>query len=61
MAADASRMYSKNLSEFLKLLAPKDRLDFDLQDEIVKATLVTCEGRIAHDPTRLALEHGGGA
>ncbi len=61
MAADASRMYSKNLSEFLKLLAPKDRLEFDLQDEIVKATLVTCEGRIAHDPTRLALEHGGGA
>lgn len=56
MAMDASRMYSKNLTEFLKLIAPEGELSLDLSDEIIAGTLLTHEGRIAHEPTRLMAE-----
>lgn len=61
MAGDASRMYSKNITEFLKLLCPKDQIEFNVEDEIVRGTLVTHNGKIVHEPIRLALERGGGA
>lgn len=60
-AVDASRMYSKNLTELLKLLMPKDVIEVNMEDEIIKATLVTSDGKILHDSTRMSLEHGGGA
>jgi NAD(P) transhydrogenase subunit alpha len=56
MAMDASRMYSKNLTEFLKLIAPEGELALDLSDEIIAGTLLTHEGRIVHEPTRLLAE-----
>jgi len=59
MAMDASRMYSKNIVSFLAILVGEDGLNLDLTDAIVKGTLVTHEGRIAHEVTRLALEMGG--
>jgi len=61
MAADASRMYSKNITEFLINLAPEGSMKLDLEDQIIRDTLVTVEGRVQHEPTRLALEKGGAA
>ncbi|HRF60881.1 MAG TPA: Re/Si-specific NAD(P)(+) transhydrogenase subunit alpha [Fimbriimonadaceae bacterium] len=59
MATDASRMYSKNVAELLLLLAPGGQMKLDLEDQILRETLVTHEGRIYHEPTRLSLEKGG--
>ncbi len=59
MAMDASRMYSRNLTEFLLNLAPEGELKLDMEDPIIHGTLVTHEGKIIHDPTRLLIEHGG--
>jgi NAD(P) transhydrogenase subunit alpha len=56
MASDASRMYSRNLVEFLSLLAPQGTLKLDMEDQILRETLVTHEGKVVHEPTRLALE-----
>lgn len=56
LAFDASRMYSKNICEFLFNLAPEGTMKLDLEDQIIRDTLVTHEGKIAHEPTRLKLE-----
>lgn len=56
MAADASKMYSKNITEFLLNLAPEGTLNIDLEDQIIRETLVTFDGRVHHEPTRLLLE-----
>jgi H+-translocating NAD(P) transhydrogenase subunit alpha len=50
IAVDASALYAKNLINFLPLLLEKDSqaLKFDLQDEIIKAVLLTREGGIIH-------------
>jgi NAD(P) transhydrogenase subunit alpha len=56
MALDASRMYSKNIVEFLTNLAPEGAIKLDLEDQIIRETMVTHEGKIAHEPTRLKLE-----
>src|SRR5262249_31828296 len=50
IAADASALYAKNLLSFLALLVDKEtkELKIDLNDEIVKGTLVTRNGEIVH-------------
>lgn len=59
MAFDASRMYSRNITEFLVNLAPEATLNLNMDDPIIRDTLVTHEGRVHHEPTRLLLEKGG--
>lgn len=52
----ASQMYARNLAAFLELLRGEDgglRLDFD--DEIVRESCITHEGRVIHGPSRAAL------
>lgn len=61
MAADASRMYSRNITEFLLNLAPEGELKMDMEDPIIHGTLVTHEGKVVHEHTRLLIEHGGPA
>ena len=56
VAYDASRMYSKNCCEFLLNLAPDGKLNLNLEDEIIRDTMVTHEGKITHEPTRLKIE-----
>lgn len=46
MAYDSSRMYSKNIIDFLLNLAPEGAIKLDLEDEIIRGTLVT-RGNIA--------------
>lgn len=60
MSTDASKMYSKNLTAFLEILVKEGQLNLDMEDEIVRGTLVTHGGKIVHESTRLALERDGG-
>ncbi len=43
----ASQMYSRNLTTFLTLLAKGGKLNVNLQDEIIRETLLTRDGEIA--------------
>lgn len=45
---DASQMYASNLTAFLKHLAPKGTLDLNLDDEIIRETLVTHGNQVVH-------------
>ncbi len=47
VAADSSALYARNVLDFLKLLFDADgKLKIDLDDDIVKACLVTSEGKL---------------
>jgi NAD(P) transhydrogenase subunit alpha len=47
--ADASALYARNLQAFVGLIVDKDgRLALDLEDEILKAALVTHDGAVVH-------------
>jgi H+-translocating NAD(P) transhydrogenase subunit alpha len=49
IAADASQLYARNLLSFLALIVDKEgRLAIDLNDEIIKATLLTRDGAIVN-------------
>jgi NAD(P) transhydrogenase subunit alpha len=50
VSGDASSLYARNLLNFLTLLIDKEtgRLDIDMEDEIVRGTLLTHEGQILH-------------
>jgi NAD(P) transhydrogenase subunit alpha len=49
VAADASALYARNLLSFASLLLNKEgALAPDLEDEILKAALLTREGRVVH-------------
>lgn len=61
MSSDASRMYSKNVTEFVKYLSKDGQITINLEDEIIRETLITHDGRIIHDPIRLAIESRGKA
>ena len=44
----ASQMYGSNVASFLKLLVKDGALDINLEDEIVRETLVTRDGQVAN-------------
>ena len=47
VAADASALYARNVLDFLKLVINKEgALHIDLEDDIVAACLVTCDGAV---------------
>ncbi len=49
LASHASQMYSRNVSAFLRELVDEDgKLRLDTDDEIIRGTLVTHEGRIVN-------------
>ena len=49
IAADASALYARNLTAFAALLLGADgKLELDLEDEILKAALITHGGKIVH-------------
>jgi NAD(P) transhydrogenase subunit alpha len=59
MAVHASQMYSKNMHSFLGLMIDKEgQLAMDFEDEIIKGTCITHEGRVAHEATRQLIEGG---
>ncbi len=49
---DASKMYAKNIVNFLKLFVNKEKqFHLNMEDEIIDACLVAAEGTIRHKPT----------
>jgi NAD(P) transhydrogenase subunit alpha len=57
-AADASRMWSKNVSEFVGLLVADGKIAPNFEDEILAASLITRDGQVAHEGARDALAGG---
>jgi NAD(P) transhydrogenase subunit alpha len=53
---EASQMYSKNVLAFLLNLVKDGQIELNLEDEIIKGTLVTQAGEIVHKRVREALE-----
>lgn len=51
IASDASKLFSKNVFNFIELLASKEKgsIAIDLEDEIVKTTLVTHRNAVTND------------
>lgn len=49
IAADASALYARNLTSFLGLLIKEGVLSVDLEEEILKAAVVTHGGQITHE------------
>jgi NAD(P) transhydrogenase subunit alpha len=50
LAADTSQLYARNVLNFLELLIDKEtkELAIDMDDEIIKGTLVTRDGAVVH-------------
>jgi len=49
IAADASALYARNLTAFLGLMIKDGDLAVDLEDEILKASVVTHSGAVVHE------------
>jgi len=47
----ASQMYSRNITAFVQLLIKDGALNLNFQDDIVRDTCVTHEGKVLHAPT----------
>lgn len=52
IAADASNLYARNLTAFAGLFVKDGALALDLEDEILKAAVVTHGGEIVHEGVR---------
>ena len=50
MPEDSTRMYSKNLHNFLKLLLDNDQLNLNFEDEIINGTCITHQGAVVFKP-----------
>ena len=60
-AVHASQMYARNITNFVTPLIKDGRLNIDTSDEVVRATLVTHDGQVVHEPTRAAMGVSAGA
>jgi len=56
MPLHSTWLYAHNIYNFFKNLTKKDPNSFDLNDEIVRHTLVTYEGKIVHEGAIKAIE-----
>jgi len=51
LAEDASHLYARNLAAFVELLIKDGRLVVDLEDDVVRGSLLTHQGAAHHAPT----------
>ncbi|TGK07125.1 Re/Si-specific NAD(P)(+) transhydrogenase subunit alpha [Leptospira semungkisensis] len=58
LPSDASRMFAKNVLNFLKLLVKEKKINLDLNDEILSSTTISYSGEIRH---KLTLDALGGS
>jgi NAD(P) transhydrogenase subunit alpha len=56
MAADASRLYAKNVANLLGLMTVDGRVVPDFTDEVVAGACLTADGVVRHAPTAAAVE-----
>jgi len=52
MPEDATKMYSKNVHNLLKLLLKEDQLNLNFEDEIIKGTCITHNGEVVYEPLK---------
>ena len=57
----ASQMYSRNIVSFFLLMLKDGKLALDMNDDIVRDTCVTHDGKLVHAPTRERIEQPAGA
>lgn len=55
MAFDASRLYAKNVANFIELLTSGGAVAPDFDDEVVSGACLTHDGDVLHEPTAQAL------
>jgi len=53
---DASQLYAKNIATFLQYLVKERQVHFDMDDEIVRETLITRDGKVVHPKIAALLE-----
>jgi NAD(P) transhydrogenase subunit alpha len=58
MSVHASSMFSKNATAFVMQFLVDGQLAIDFDDEIIRGSLVTHDGKVMHEPTRFAIERG---
>ncbi len=59
MPADASRLYARNVANFLLLMTKDGEVIPDFDDEVVAGTCLTHDGVVVHAPTAEALGDPG--
>jgi len=57
----ASQMYSRNITSFALLMVKDEKLNLDFNDDIIRDTCVTHDGKILHAATRERIEQPAGA
>ena len=55
MPYHASQMYSRNVASLLALLLKDGQAAIDMDDEVLKGTVITQGGQVVHDATRKLL------
>lgn len=55
MPQDASRMFARNMQTFLQQITQKGELFLDWEDEVVKGTCITHEGKVVHEVVKNAM------
>ena len=55
MAVHASQLYARNVTELLNEFVKKGALAIDLDDEVIKGTCVTHDGKIVNDALKAAM------
>jgi H+-translocating NAD(P) transhydrogenase subunit alpha len=59
MPYHASQMYSRNIQSLLGLLITKEgKLNLDMNDDVIKGTVITKDGEVVHEATRKLVEPG---
>ena len=56
MPTGASLFYSRNISNLLLHFVQAEELNFDFEDEITAATVITYDGRVVQEATRRLLQ-----
>jgi H+-translocating NAD(P) transhydrogenase subunit alpha len=57
MPYHASQMYSRNIQSLLGLMLTKEgKLNLDMNDDVIKGTVITKDGEVVHEQTKKALE-----
>ncbi len=56
MPYHASQMYAKNLQNLLALMVKNGQLVIDLEDEVIRGTLITRNGEVTHEGTKSRLQ-----
>jgi len=55
MPSDASKMFAKNIFNFLKLLMVENQVNLNFEDEVIAGTCIAHNSEIRHKPTLDAL------